>query len=338
MSVSIRDVADKAGVSYATVSRALNNKDSIRTATKERIIRIAKKMKYSPNRAAQVLAGNKVTTGARLKNISIIFDRKTSMNDSYFSQIVRNIEKETVSFSDISISITSLSNQYKDFLDISKRLKDNLVGGIILFGNFSNETVALFEKHFKNCVLVDKPSQQISSIINDNKKGAFEAVSHLIKQGCRKIAFINGPERHYFSKAILEGYKEALGTNYDKKLCTKGDFHTESGYQAMKEIFARNYQPDGLFTNDEMAFGAMRAMKEEGLKIPEDISVIGFDNLYWSSHIDPPLSTVKVNYAYMARTAVRKIIENFNEDRIIHTTTTIPVELIIRKSTEAKGG
>lgn len=100
----------------------------------------------------------------------------------------------------------------------------------------------------------------------------------------------------------------------------------------MKLIFEKARTVDGLFTNDEMALGAIRAIKEEGLAIPQDISVIGFDNLYWSSQIDPPLSTVNVNYDYMAKVAIRKIIENIEEENIIPTLMTISVELIIRES------
>ncbi|GAI96181.1 unnamed protein product, partial [marine sediment metagenome] len=145
---------------------------------------------------------------------------------------------------------------------------------------------------------------------------------------------------HYFTTAIQRGYRAALSKHqiaFDPDLCAQGEFHIQSGYDAMRRILGRKTKPDAVFANDEMAFGAMRAIKEAGLKIPEDISVFGFDNLALSQQTEPAMSTVDLDYEYMGRTAVRKIMENSESTRIVAVRIILPVRLVLRQSTREHG-
>ena len=338
MRTRLLDIAKIAKVSCTTVSRALNNKGSINHSTKEKIMQIAQKLGYSPNRAAQILVNEKTPYSIQTKVIGIVFE-EGYLNDTYFSNIIKTIEREA-GINNISTFLSSFSNKYESFLSVSHKMKDALIRGLLLVGDIKDENIALFKEHFKNCVIVDKPSQIINSVVNDNRRGASDAVNHLIKTGCKNIAFISGPQEHYFSQAVFEGYKDALKENniaYNEELFGQGSLHTESGYTAMKSILERVKTVDGLFTNDEMALGAMRAIKEKGLTIPGDISVIGFDDLYWSLQIDPKLSTVSVNYVHMAKVAIRKIIDNIDDENIVPDSVIIPVELVIRETTRRDG-
>jgi LacI family transcriptional regulator len=135
---------------------------------------------------------------------------------------------------------------------------------------------------------------------------------------------------------MQSGYRRALadaGIPFDPSLCVEGEFHIASGYSAMKTLLARGAAPDGVFTNDEMAVGAMKALREAGCAVPDDVAMFGFDNITLSEIVEPSLSTVKVEYEFMARTAVRKLIENIGRERLVPVNVTIPVELMIREST-----
>jgi DNA-binding LacI/PurR family transcriptional regulator len=215
-------------------------------------------------------------------------------------------------------------------------LKSRFTAGFILIGNIDDRLIPLLAKNCPNIVVVDKPSSSFASVTNDNEGGAYEAVSYLLASGARRVGLIHGTANHYFTLAMQAGYHRALaesGIPYDASLSVAGEFHIASGYSAMKSLLARGRCPDGVFSNDEMAVGAMRAIKEAGRAIPAEVAVFGFDNLVLSEIVEPHLSTVKVDYELMARTAVRILIDNLSKGDFIPQSVTIPVELRIRETT-----
>ncbi|MFP4385096.1 MAG: LacI family DNA-binding transcriptional regulator [Spirochaetia bacterium] len=145
----------------------------------------------------------------------------------------------------------------------------------------------------------------------------------------------HGPESHYFTKAITTGYRRALsehGIPFDESLYVDGEYHITNGYEPAKRLIESGVRFDGIVSNDEMTSGAMKALKEKGLKIPDDVSLFGFDNLIISNHTDPLLSTVDVSYEYMGRIAVRKSIENISIRESLPVQIILPVSLIPRKT------
>lgn len=332
---TIRDIAKKARVSPSTVSRALKGSDTIGVETRRKIKRIAQDLNYVPNRAAQMLIDRKQTLHKDPSFLSIVYESGISLNDNYFSTLIKGIVDEA-SRDGFATAIFSLANTYDAILNLAKPLRDMFTAGLILVGNIDERLVPMLLKHCSNIVIVDKPSRHVTSVINDNERGAYEAVSYLIRLGVKRIALIHGPANHYFTLPMQAGYRRALTeaqVPFDPSLWVEGQFHIESGYAGMKKLLRRKPVPEAVFSNDEMAFGAMKALKEEKYSVPGDVMVFGFDNINISSIVEPSLSTVKVEYEFMSRTAVRKVIENSRKGKIVPVNITIPVELIIREST-----
>jgi LacI family transcriptional regulator len=332
---TIRDIARQAAVSCSTVSRALKGNETISAATRERIRKIAKKLDYLPNQAAQMLIERKRGAHMDAALISIIYESGISLNDNYFSMLIKSIVDES-SRDGFATAIYALVNTYDGVLSLSRLLKSRFTAGFVLVGNIDDRLIPLLAKNCPNIVVVDKPSRSFTSVTNDNERGAYEAVSYLLRSGARRVGLIHGAANHYFTLPMQSGYRRALadaGIPFDPLLCVEGEFHIASGYSAMKTLLTRRASPDGIFSNDEMAVGAMKALKEAGRSIPGDVTVFGFDNIVLSEIVEPSLSTVKVEYEFMARTAVRKLIENGGKDRLVPVNVTIPVRLIIREST-----
>jgi DNA-binding LacI/PurR family transcriptional regulator len=336
---TIKDVACRAKVSPSTVSRALKGSDTISVETRRRIKRIAEELGYVPNRAAQILIGRKRSAHHHDPSfLSIVYESETTLNDSYFSTLIKGMVDEA-SRDGFATAIFSMANTYDAILSLARPMRDMFTAGVILVGNIDERLIPMLLKHCSNIVIVDKPSRLVTSVINDNERGAHEAVSYLVGLGVKRIALIHGPPGHYFSVPMRTGYRRALvdaGIPFDPSLCAEGRFRVDSGYHAMKKLLRLKPVPEAVFSNDEMGVGAIKAIKEEGLRIPEDVMVFGFDNLPVSSIVEPNLSTVKIEYEFMSRTAVRKAIENSRRGKIVPVRVTIPVELIIRESTRRK--
>jgi LacI family transcriptional regulator len=337
---TLRDVAQKAGVSVSTVSRALKDSESISTATRARIKRIAERLGYLPNQAAQMLIARKRAAHRDTALFSIIYESGAVLNDYYFSSLTKSLVDES-SRDGFATAIYALVNTYDGVLDLSRLLHNRFTAGIVLLGNIEDRLLPMLARSCPNIVIVDKPSALVSSVTNDNERGAYEAVSFLLASGARRVALIHGTAGHYFTLPMQAGYRRALrdaGVPYDRSLCVEGEFHVASGRAAMRALLRGPRRPDAVFSNDEMAVGAMRAIKEAGLSIPSDIAVFGFDNNVLSEIVEPRLSTVKVEYEYMARTAVRTLVQNVHKEKPVPVTITIPVELVLRESTPAARG
>ena len=332
---TLKEIAKRARVSYSTVSRALNGNESISVETRQRIVKIAEKMNYLPNKAAQMLVDRKRSRPAVSTLIGVVYSAGLPLNDYYFSMVIKSIVDEA-SLDGFSTFISPVAAGYDGIMGLARRLREHFMTGLILVGNIDEKTIPAIREYCPNSVIVDKPMADLASVYNDNEGGAFEAVSYLIRAGCRRIALIRGQAGHYFTRATQKGYRRALaeaGIPYDEDLCAQGEFHVQSGFDAMQELLSRGVRPDGVFSNDEMAVGAVRALRTAGIDVPRQVMVFGFDNLALAELVEPPLSTVKVNYEYMARTAVRKVIENSRTGKIVPVEIIIPVELVIREST-----
>jgi LacI family transcriptional regulator len=333
-----KEIAKQAGVSFSTVSRALRGSESISAETRKRVVEIAERLNYLPDKAAQMLVDRKRNRAPASTLIGVVYGTGVALNDCYFSTVIKSIVDEA-SLDGFSTFVSSITGGYDGLVSFARRLRDYHTAGLVLVGNMDEKSIAAIRGYSPNSVIVDKPMPELTSVYNDNERGAHEAVSFLTRSGCRRIAFIRGPAGHYFTRATQNGYDRALaeaGIEVDGSLCAEGEFHVRSGYEAMRAVLARAGRPDAVFSNDEMAIGALRALKEAGHRVPDEVMVIGFDNIALAELVDPRLSTVKVDFEYMARTAVRKLIETSRSDRIVPVDIVIPVELTLRETT--RGG
>jgi LacI family transcriptional regulator len=288
---TIHDIAKELQVTPSTVSRALNNHHSISEATKKAVTKTAQKLNYSHNRIASSL---------RLGRTKILGVIVPSAEINFFGSVVHGIEK-VAKEKGYSILIFQ-SNEQEDFekQGVDTFLRSRVDG---VLASIAKETTHL--SHFfeiKNrrvpLVLFDRANDDLGvpSVVVDDFAGAFKATQHLIEQGCKRIAHIGGQQHIPIFKQRLKGYTAALkkaGLPCDKQLVVYGDVSIEAGRKCMNGLLQLPNPPDGVFAvEDFTALGALQAMKEAGIKVPEDVAIIGFANEAFGAYITPSLSTV----------------------------------------------
>ena len=329
---TIREVAKKAGVSITTVSRILNNDDSFNVSkiTKEKVLKVIKQLNYerkkNKNRISQ-------------SNISVIkcFDEKIENEDPYFVSLKINLEnmlKKKVS-----------KVKFFDLEEIEKLIKYNeisnfsLTDAVIFIGETSKEKLKFFKSLNENIICVDVyDTDNITDYIKFDMRNSVEIVlNYIFKLNHKKIGLLVG--RNKVVKNLVDFrekyFKEIMVKNglYREEYLKIGDFSMESGYIMMKEILKLEDRPTAVFCgNDSIAMGAYKAIRENKLKIPEDISIIGFNDLKLSQYSIPPLTTIKIDTKLIAQETVNSLIELLEGKRDYHKKVFLPIELIERES------
>lgn len=336
MKVTIYDVAKKAGVSISTASKALNDRKDVSEKTKERIKQIAKELAYEPSHFARALALKK--TG----NIGVLTVRYYStpmLTNPFYSKIIEGIEEGLID-SDLNLITNVLRKEQIDRLELPKVVKEKSVDGLILLGYMPEEFVKLIISRGLPTVVVDNyVREDISMIVTDDENGAYNAVSYLIKTGHKKIAYISGPSKRISFKKREQGYLKALneyGIEVNKDFIIYND-NEEPGYEWMKKVLLTKEKPDAIFTcNDVTAILCINMLRENGLKVPDDISIIGFDNIELGQHFIPSLSTVDIDKERMGIKAVNILNELIKSKNKSVGKIVFPVNLIIRDSVKSR--
>lgn len=336
------DIAKIAGVSRSTVSRVINNYNNVPEETKKKVLDVIKKYNYVPHASAQMLAGKKNKTLGLFIIDTKSADIENKMTaSSYFSPFTSAIvDIANKRQYNVLVSLIGTPRDFGSMKDIF--YNKTICGGIFIGGrNYEQEIMDLIDRGYRTAVIGQEVREgndlfRKSIVVNtDSFGGAYMAVRHLIDLGHREIAHISGDMSQYTAVEKLEGYKRALkDAHLDIKdsLINKGDYTENSGYAAARELLT-TASPTAIFAaNDSMAIGAYRAINEAGLKIPEDISVIGFDNIEIAKYLQPPLTTVSTSVFQVVSAAVDNLIRSNEEDMDISACYRIPVELIARDS------
>lgn len=316
--ITIQDVARLANVSTGTVSRVLNNKPDVDPMTRERILHIVKERGYVPSITAAGLAVG------RNRLISVLVPALTWPLVSELMLSVAEIVEET-SYEIVLYSI-STSNHERDCSKVIDRiLATKLTAGLLaVFPGQSAWHLTELHQHGFPVVLIDDqhaPVEGIPWIGADNRTGAYEATRYLIELGHRRIAFIQGPMKYKVSHERYQGYCDALhdgGLEVMPALVREGDFMPPGGRSCARAFFAlpAHERPSAIFAgSDLMAYGVMSAAQECGLRIPEDISLVGFDDNPSSAHMQPALTTVKQPFAQMGQRAITLLLELIEQSR-----------------------
>ena len=329
MKVNIKTIAEKSGVSTATVSRVLNNYKGIREVTRKKVIKVINEFDYEINAIAKSLRQKRTMT------IGIILGNVLSQ---FYSIIAKAVEDTAMKYGFSTILCNGDDDPSKE-LKYLKVLNSNRVDGIILTPTGKNAYyVNNLIRTGPKIVLLDRLIEGVScdAVLVDNLNGAYNAVKHLLDQGYKSIGLVNGYIDRTTGRDRLEGYKKALkesNIKIDENLIKIGNFKKDSGYKLTDELL--NNKPDAIFvTNIDMVLGAVLLIKEKGLRIPSDVAFVGFDDSEWALLLDPPLTVVQQPVYTLGATAAEiliKKIEN-NEDGtnpLIHILNTT---LIIRKS------
>ena len=327
MKVTIKDVAREAGVAVSTVSRVLNDSGSASESTRKFVKEVAEKLGYVPNRAAQSLIKQKTyMVGVLLPDLY----------GEFYSEIIRSIDK-TVQRYAYHVLLSS-SNNTRTGIEIAVRAMQGTVDGFVIMFPHENAT------SFLDVLPEDVPAiilhsaavgRQFCSLRIDNYLGAYEATRHLIDLGHERIAIIKGEENNLDARERLAGFKAAM-QEADLKPVNEyqGSFKQSAGHEAGKEILNTSRRPTAVFaSNDSMALGAMSAFREAGLTIPDDISIVGFDNLPTVQYLNPPLTTVNYPISQLGERAINLLMEAVDSDtHLILESEVLPTQLVIRES------
>lgn len=331
MSVTIKDIANIASVSHTTVSRALNDSPLINPETRNRIKSIAKELNYSPNFSAKSLVLDKSY------NIGLFFSTITKGTSAhFFYDVVKGVNH--IIKDKYSLVVKGIDD-YQNYNMINK----NNFDGIIVMTQSTKDNAFIYrvlEKNIPTVVLnreIEEPN--LINILSDDKKGAYKAVKHLIDNGHRKIAIVEGQEGFKSAHERKEGYLEALMDNnvsITKSFIMKGNYDLESGYRAMKELLSLEDVPTAVFcSNDDMAVGAMKALGEKGIRVPEDMSLIGFDDNVFSSYLTPALTTIKRPIEKISQEGALRLIQLIEGKEVSKETLYLKTELVQRESVKS---
>ena len=337
--VTIRELARLSGVSVGTVSRALNGYADVNPDTRERIIRLAGELDYTPAAAARSLVTH------RSHVIGVVLDTGEGHPDlqhPFFHEVMVGLKNEIGAngFDLLLFAAERPGNGYGRHSYL-KRARHHNVDGVVLMGlDPEDPEVSRLVRSEMPVVGVDAAVTGPGStfVISDNEDGARLAVSHLYELGHRRIATITGLLETRPGADRLRGYRAAMrdhGLAYRDELVAYGDFYTESGRQAMTALLALDEPPTAVVAaSDMMALGAIRAAADAGVSVPGDVSVVGYDDIQFADHANPPLTTLRQDKAGLGTAAGRvlaRIIQG--DDAAAEEVVVLPVELIARGST-----
>ena len=327
---TLDDVAALAGVSPSTVSRILNGTARVNESKVREVNAAISKLQYVPNPAARLLARG------RSMNVGVITQ---SLNSPYYGEAALAIESVLLSL-DYSPLFVSGHWRLQDQRKCMNRLLTQKVEGLILITSSIPDEELLKLSTSVPLVLIGRSleAENIYCLDNDNVPAARLATEYLIGQGHRKIAFITGPSTHIDANQRLEGYKLALAAKkitFSKSLLSTGDYTEAGGYSAMNQLIDSKTEFTACFAaNDEMAFGAMLALYRHGLRVPQDISIMGFDDLHACSFTIPPLTSLHRSIEEVGEHAARGIVDLIEGRKPVSWTPT--VRLSIRESTQSR--
>lgn len=335
MPVSLSDVAQAAGVSNATVSRVLNNSDyPVSASTRSKVLEAAKELGYRPNLIARGLRTEETFT------IGLIVENILS---PFIPPIIRGIHDYLSQHNYSSIIINSDGNPEVEstaIADLSRRHIDGIIF-VESYTRFFDEVAKLIKKPH---IFVHRLFNSLNpnSVVPDDLYGARLAVHHLACLGHRRIAFINGPEGWDAAVNRLAGYREELAAwniPFNPDLVGRGDWQVQSGFAVAQQLLARSPRPTAIFAgNDLMALGVIYAVQDIGLRVPEDVAVVGFDNRDFSGFVWPAITTVKMPCEKMGRVSAESLLRLINQEVDVIEPTLVKGELVVRQSCGALAG
>lgn len=337
--ITIYDIAKELKLSPATISRGLKNSTVINKSTVKRIVQKAEEMGYRHNNFASNLRKQKSHT------IGVLLHE---LNSNFITSVLAGIEKVTTE-AGYDIIIAHSGESYEKEIANATNLFHKRVDGVIASLSFTTKNLDHFKVFFEKKIpviffdRVDEDSDKTHVII-DNYKCGYIATHHLIEQGCKRIATITANLKRNVYAQRHKGYKDALsdaGIPFSKNLVLVKDLSEESAIEAALEIMKLKPRPDGVFvTNDFIAAVCMQELKRKGVKIPQEIAIVGFNNDAISKIVDPQLSTINYPGKEMGKIAATNLINHLNGSGNIETTNRIIIrsELIVRQSSLKKKG
>ncbi len=328
--VTLADIAAEAGVSLATVSKVLNGRSDVSATTRARVEQLLAGYGYL-RRASGV-----ASSSARM--VELVFHE---LESEWAIEIIRGVERVTRE-AGISLILTESGDRHSPgHAWIDGVLRRRPIGVILVFSDLGPEEKHKLRSRGVNFVVVDpadEPEPDVASIGSANWAGGFAAAQHLLGLGHRRIGMISGPEDMLCSVARVDGYRSALeraGVAFEPALVRAGDFHVAGGRRAASQLLDMDAPPTAIFAGSDLqALGVYEAARPRGVKIPEDLSVVGYDDLRIARWVGPPLTTIRQPLTEMAETAARMLIRMSENPEIpVNQRFDLATSLVVREST-----
>jgi LacI family transcriptional regulator len=329
MSASIKEVALKAGVSVATVSRVINGTGPVAEETRRRIQDAIDKLRYVPHGAARSLITNQTdTVGVLLPDL----------HGEFFSEVIRGIDL-AARRNAYHVLVSGFHSDRAEIEAVLRALRGRVDGLIVLSPDVDAQTLQRNLPETLPVVLLNTPGDgaTFDSIQIDNHGGALAMVRHLAKLGHTRIALIRGPKENVDAQERLRGYHDALRSleiESSSALEIEGDFSEDSGYRAGRRLLKLKPRPTAVFAaNDSMAIGCLFALREAGVRVPDDVALAGFDDIPIARYLTPPLSSVHVPISELGMRAMERLlsaVDSKNEQE--RSQETVPTALVVRGS------
>jgi LacI family transcriptional regulator len=336
---TIRELARLSGVSIGTVSRALNGYADVRPETRERIMRLAEEIDYTPSASARTL----VTQRSHVVGVFLdTGEGHPDLQHPFFHDVLAGVQETAgaAGFDLLLFATEQPGNGYGKHSYV-KRCRHHNVDGVVLMGvDHNDDEVRRLTASTIPTVGVDVELEGLATdyVSSDNVAGATQAVQHLAALGHRRIATIHGPVDTLAGLDRLRGYRQALdaaGLAYRDEYVCLGDFYVETGEHAAAALLALPEPPTAIVAaSDLMAVGALRAAADAGLRVPDDLSVVGFDDIMLAAHLQPGLTTLRQDKTGLGIAAARALLERISgtpDDP--STAVTLPIELVVRGTT-----
>jgi DNA-binding LacI/PurR family transcriptional regulator len=333
MTITIKDVAKKAGVSPSTVSRVISGNSRISEETRKKVLTIMDELGYHPNMNARSLVVRSTET------IGMIMPRSAEnvFQNPFFPEVIRGISAAAQENA-YSILLSAGRDDEEVQRAVTKMVQGRQVDGVILLNSRIRDPIIRYlrEQDFPFIVIGRPVEKNAAYVDNDNMEAAKKATSYLIQKGHRSIAFLGGSPEYMVTKDRLDGYRKALaeaGIPLNPDYILHGEFLEEGGYEAVKQLLIKGKQPTAfVVTDDLMAFGVIGALAEVGMRVPDDVSIISFNNVPLARFSSPPLTSVDIGIYQLGYQAAQKLIEQIRNPSIASSNTLIATRIIERQS------
>ena len=331
MSLTLDDIARISGVSRSTVSRVINADPNVKEVTRKKVQEVIQNLNFQPNMAARGLAAG----STKVIGLVIPVGVSSIFSDPYFSLVIQGVSSACNQLG-YSIMLWLAEPQYER-KTISQITHNGLIDGVIVLAMLLDDPLIdnLAESNQPFVTIGRHPTnEKISYVDAENRSGAYQGVSYTIRTGHHRVALIGGPRNTISGQDRYQGYLDALqefGLPFVPELVTESDFSDAGGYQAMKRLLPMH--PDAVFAaSDMMALAAIRAIQEAGLNVPDDIAVVGFDDIPPASTSKPALTTVRQPVVQTGKIVAEMLIEMIEHPNLAPQRVVLPTELVIRAS------
>jgi len=323
---TIHDVAARAGVSVATVSRVLNRKEIVREETSNQVLAAAKSLRYVPNIAARSLSIR------RSQTVGIVLP---DVHGEFFSEVIRGIDL-AARRERYHILVSGSHSDVGEMIEVLEAMHGRVDGLVVMAPDVAIDSLREQLPRDLPMVLLNSSDERHHAITIDNYGGARAMMRHLADLGHKRIVFITGPATNADARERLRGYRQSMRGLTRMEIA--GDFTELAGHEAVKDVLSRDPRPTAIFAaNDSMAVGALSALRDAGVDVPRELSVVGFDDIPIARFVTPPLTTIRVDIAELGKRAFAVLLDALARPSSRGKRECIPTTLVVRKSSSREG-